>query len=41
MSAAKAKEIQALNVEIEAKIVRHGEAKVEYVNLKADLSDTA
>ena len=41
MSAAKAKEIQALNEEMEAKIVRHGEAKVELVNLKADLSDTA
>ena len=41
MSAAKAKEIQAFTEEIEAKTVRHGEAKVELVNLKADLSDTA
>merc|ERR1719156_281391 len=40
MSKAKAKEIQALTEEIEAKTVRHGEAKVELVNLKEDLSDT-
>merc|ERR1719392_664374 len=40
MSKAKAKEIQALTDEIESKTVRHGEAKVELVNLKADLSDT-
>merc|ERR1719316_1421809 len=40
MSNAKAKEIQALTDEIEAKAVRHGEAKVELVNLKEDLSDT-
>merc|ERR1719272_2048378 len=40
MSAAKAKEIQALTEEIESKTVRHGEAKVELVTLKADLSDT-
>merc|ERR1719420_1895571 len=40
MSAAKAKEMQALTDEIEAKTVRHGEAKVELVNLKEDLSDT-
>merc|ERR1712151_877352 len=30
----------ALTDEIESKTVRHGEAKVELVNLKADLSDT-
>merc|ERR1719499_2420230 len=40
MSAAKAKEIQALTDEIESKTVRHGEAQVELVNLKNDLSDT-
>merc|ERR1719284_367569 len=40
MSAAKAKEIQALTEEIESKTARHGEAKVELVNLKADLGDT-
>merc|ERR1719326_379994 len=40
MSKAKTKEFQALTDEIESKTVRHGEAKVELVNLKADLSDT-
>merc|ERR1712179_801419 len=40
MSKSKAKEIQALTEEIESKTARHGEAKVELVNLKADLGDT-
>merc|ERR1719316_2369174 len=40
MSNAKAKEIQSLTDEIEAKTVRQGEAKVELVNLKNDLDDT-
>jgi len=41
MSASKKKEIQALTDEIEAKTVRHGEAKVELVSLKNDLDDTS
>merc|ERR550514_1724939 len=40
MAAAKAKEIQSLTDEIEAKTVRLGEAKVELVSLKNDLDDT-
>ena len=40
MTAAKAKEIQALTGEIESKTVCHGEAKMELFNVKADLSDT-
>jgi DNA repair exonuclease SbcCD ATPase subunit len=41
MMEAKAKEIQALTSEIEAKLARSGEAGVELVNAKEDLDDTA
>jgi len=40
MVKSKTKQIQALTEEIEAKTQRHGEAGVELVELKADLSDT-
>jgi len=40
MMAAKAKEIEALTGEIEAKLARSGESGVELVNAKEDLEDT-
>merc|ERR1719265_2218611 len=41
MMAAKAKEIEALTSEVEAKLARSGEAGVELVNAKEDLDDTS